>query len=170
MINATMEVRTEHSAADHDFNGLADRLLKITLLINLAMPGFLFLVAYLLRSMELLPKSGLVTGEIIQILFFALLFVAVSEVAVAYVLKKSLFAPDKVRPTLHDQAAFAKLATGGSITLAALGAASMVYGVILLILGMEITRVALFALASLVHFRLFRPTPDFLRSTITQAS
>jgi hypothetical protein len=120
--------------------------------------------------MDILPVGGLVPATTLQILFFALLFVAVSEVAVAFLLKKLFFSPDKVRPTLHDPAAFAKLATGGSIALAALGAASMIYGIILLILGMEITRVALFALISLVHFRLFRSTSDFLRSTITQAS
>lgn len=170
MTIATMEASTRHSAIEHDVNGLADRLLKITLGINLVMPGILFLFVYLLRSMDILPKSGLVSVDVLQILFFALLFVAVSEVAVAFVLKKMFYAPDKVRPTLHDQAAFAKLVTGGSIALAALGAASMIYGVVLLILGMEITRVALFALISLVHFRLFRPTSDFLRSTISQSS
>lgn len=170
MTNATMDIPTRHSLADHDVTGLADRLLKITLAINLVVPGLLFLCVYLLRSMDVLPQSELVTAEILQILFFALLFVAISEVAVAFVLKKSFFAPDKVRPTLHDPAAFAKLATSGSVALAALGAASMIYGVVLLILGMEITRVALFALISLIHFRLFRPTSDFLRTTITQAA
>ncbi len=169
-MNAAMEAPTRHPAVDHDIDGLADRLLKITLVINLAMPGLLFLCAYLLRSMEILPVGGLIPAETLQIVFFALLFVAVSEVAVAFVLKKMFFSPERVQPTLNDTDAFAKLVTGGSITLAALGAASMVYGVILFILGMDITRIALFALISMVHFRLFRPTSDFLRSVITQAS
>jgi len=170
MTNATMKEPTRHSAADHDISGLADRLLKITLAINLAMPAFLFLFAYLLRSMEILPVGGLVPAEALQIIFFALLFVAVSEVAVAFVLKKMFFSPERVRPTLDNPDAFAKLVTGGSVALAALGAASMIYGIILFILGMDMGRIALFALISMVHFRLFRPTSDFLRSVITQAT
>jgi hypothetical protein len=157
-------------AVDHDVSGLADRLLKLTLVINLVLPGIAFLIVYVLRAMEMLPMSELISSATLQLLFYALLFVAVSEVAVAFILKKAIFSPEKVRPTLDDAAAFTKLVTGGSITLAALGAASMIYGVVLYLLGMDATKVALFALIALIHFRLFRPTAEFLRSLIAQAS
>lgn len=170
LINATMEAPKPTELADHDVSGLADRLLKLTLTINLAMPGFLFLIVYLLRATEVLPTTALVPAETIQLLFYALLFVAVSEAGVAFALKKTFFAPEKVCSTLSDSAAFQKLVSTGSITLAALGAASMFYGVILYTLGLDIKMVAAFALIALIHFRLFRPTTDFLRSLIAQAS
>lgn len=170
MINSTLEAPTATQTLNHDVSGLADRLLMLTLVINLVMPGFLFLLVYILRVTEIMPPTALVSAETLQILFYALLCVAVSEVVVAFVIKKTFFSPEKVRPALADSAVFTKLVTGGSITLAALGAASMIYGVMLYILGLGVPRVALFALIALVHFRLFRPTADFLRALITQAS
>jgi hypothetical protein len=170
MLNSTMEAPTATQIANHDVSGLADRLLKLTLLINLALPGFLFLVVYLLKSVAILPSNTLIPSGTLQVIFYTLLFVAASEVGVAFILKKAFFAPEKVRPALHESAAFAKLVTAGSITLAALGASAMFYGVVLYMLGLEIKMVALFALIALVHFRLFRPTADSLRSLIAQAS
>lgn len=169
MFTTVTENPTQTQTVTHDVESLAGRLLKLSLIINIIAPAALFLVVYLLKSMEVLPSS-LVPSGTLQIIFFAFLFVAVSEVVVAFIIKKSLFSPDKIRPTLTDSGAFAKLMTAGTITLAALGGASMFYGILLYILGSGIANVAAFALIALVHFRLFRPTADFLRSLVAQAS
>lgn len=169
MFTTTTVDQVTQQSVTHDVDSLAGRLLKLSLIINLVAPAALFLVVYLLKSTEVLPSSLVPSGTLL-IIFFAFLFVAVSEIAVAFVIKKSIFAPDKVRPTLTDSGAFAKLMTAGTITLAALGGASMFYGILLYILGSSIANVAAFALIALVHFRLFRPTAEFLRSLITKAS
>ena len=165
----TMETHAPTLTAQHDLDSLGDRLLKLTLLINIVAPAALFLIAYLLRAAEIIQLSGLIEPGIMNIIFFVFLFITVSELGIAFVIKKSVFAPAKVRSVSNDPAAFAKLATAGSATLAALGAAAMFYGIILVVLGAEMTRVAVFALFALVHFRLFRPSADFLRSLLNQA-
>lgn len=169
MFTTTTENQTSTQTVTHDVESLAGRLLKLSLIINIVAPAAMFVVVYLLKSTELLPTS-LVPAGTLQIIFFAFLFVAISEVAVAFIIKKSVFAPDKVRPTLTDSGAFGKLMTAGTITLAALGGASMFYGILLYILGSSIANVAAFALIALVHFRLFRPTAEFLRSLIARSS
>jgi hypothetical protein len=165
-----MEQSTTSNSVTHDVDSLASRLLKLCLAINIVLPAVVFLVVYVLKSAGVLPSTSLVTPDILQILFYALLFVAALEVAVAFIIKRAIFAPDKVRPALASKEAFARLATGGSITLAALGGAAMMYGIILYILGLDMARVAIFALLTFVHFRLFRPTTEFLRSLIAQTS
>lgn len=169
MFTTAAEDHISTQTVTHDVESLAGRLLKLSLITNIVAPAAMFLVVYLLKSTEMLPTS-LVPAGTLQIIFFAFLFVAISEVAVAFIIKKSIFAPDKVRPSLTDSGAFAKLMTAGTVTLAALGGASMLYGILLYILGSGIANVAAFALIALVHFRLFRPTADFLRTLITQAS
>lgn len=169
MYNTVTDTPDTTHAVTHDIDGLASRLLKQSLFINVLAPAFFFLVAYLVRAGGILPATPLVDSGVLQILFYALLFVAVSEIGVAYVIKKTLFAPDKVRAALADPNAFTKLVTGGTITLAAIGATSIMYGIVLYLLGMEVTQFALFALIAMLHFRLFRPNADFLRSLIAQA-
>lgn len=169
MFNATSESSGITTSSRHDVANLGDRLLKLTLLINIALPAALFVVVYILRSMKLIPAQALVPIETLRILFFALVFVAVTELVTSFIVKKALFAPDKIRTVLHDLPGFAKLATGATITLAALGASAMMYGIVLYILGEDLTKVALFGLIALVHFRLFRPTAEFLRQTLDRA-
>lgn len=169
MFTTATENQTSTRTVSHDVESLAGRLLKLSLIINIVAPAAMFLVVYLLKSTEMLPTS-LVPAGTLQIIFFALLFVAISEVAVAFIIKKSIFSPDKVRTTLSDTAAFSKSMTAGTLTLAALGAASAFYGILLYILGINLVNVAAFALIALVHFRLFRPTAGFLHSLIAQSS
>ena len=169
MSSTTLESPGKSGSVDHDVGNLADRLLKLALAINIVAPAVIFGVMYLLRTMDVLPAESLIAAETLRILFYVLLFIAVSELATAFIVKNALFAPTKVRPTLGDTAAFAKLVTGGTITLAALGAASMMYGVVLYVLGEDLTKVALFGMIALVHFRLFRPTGDYLRELINIA-
>lgn len=166
-----VEMLTESASrtAHHDVDTLAGRLLKLAILINIVVPAFMFMVVYLLRVGGALPAS-LVPGGTLQIIFYAFLFVAISELAVAFVVKRAIFAPDKVRLTLGDSAAFTKLVGAGTIVLAALGAASMMYGIVLFILGAGLASVAAFGLIALIHFRLFRPSAEFIRSLITQLS
>jgi hypothetical protein len=106
MPSATIEQPNTLTSVTHDVESLAGRLLKLSLIINIVAPAAMFLVVYLLKSTEVLPSS-LVPSGTLQIMFFALLFVAVSEVAVAFIIKKSIFAPDKVRPTLTVSSALA---------------------------------------------------------------
>ncbi len=169
MFNATSESSSTVTSSRHDVANLADRLLKLTLLINVALPAALFVVVYILRSMKLIPTQVLVPIETLQILFFALVFVAVTELVTSFIVKKALFAPAKVRTVLNDASGFAKLAKGATVTLAALGASAVLYGIVLYILGEDLTKVALFGLIALVHLRLFRPTADFLRHTLDHA-
>lgn len=169
MFTTATEDHISIQTVTHDVESLAGRLLKLSLVINIVAPAAMFVVVYLLKSTEMLPTS-LVPAGTLQIIFFALLFVAVSELAVAFIIKKSIFSPDKVCISLTNPGAFPKLATAGTVTLAALGAASAFYGILLYILGISLVNVAAFGLITLVHFRLFRPTAEFLRSLIAQSS
>jgi hypothetical protein len=170
MLQTTMEQPAVRHSIDQDVDNLAGRLLRLCLLINIVIPAFLFLAVYLLRSTGALPAGSMVAPNVLQLLFYAFLVIAVSEVGVAFVIKRAVFSPEKIRPTLSDNSVFARHVTGGTVTLAALGAASAMYGVLLCLLGIEVTYFAAFALIALVHFRLFRPTPDTLRAIINQAS
>ncbi len=164
------EPRTAQPSVNHDTESLGGRLLRLSMLINLVMPLSLLLGVYVLRTLGVVPLEPLIPQSTLQLLFYVLLFVAVSELGVAFVLKRSILAPDKVRPTLNDAAAFARLVTTATIVLAALGAASLFYGVLLLLLGIGVASVAPFALIAFVHFRLFRPTAENLRTLILGSS
>lgn len=156
--------------APHDIEGLAGRALKLALFVNLLIPAMLVIAVYVLRLLDVMPRTTSFLPDKLQLLYFVLVFVALSELVAALVLKKAMFGPDKVRPTLGSTEEFGKLVIGGTVTLAALGASPVLYGIVLYILGEDISKVALFTLVTLVHFRLFRPTAEFLHHIVSRAA
>ncbi|HWO56222.1 MAG TPA: hypothetical protein VNN55_01520 [bacterium] len=161
---------TPFRSAAHDFDDLAARALRIALAVNVVIPLLLFVAIYLLKSAAIIPSSVSIPTSTQRLLFIVMALVAVSEVAVGFIVRKALFAPAKLRLILADADLFAKMVMGAGIVLAALGAASMVYGIVLYALGAPESWVAVFGLIGLVHFRLLRPTSEFLRAAATRAA
>jgi hypothetical protein len=170
MMNTTMPQNSEmQRAALPDIDELAGKALKLALFINLLIPALLIIAVYILSSMDMMPRAMSYPADTLQLMYFVLLAVALSEMVAALILRKAMFAPEKVRPVLGNSGEFSKLVMTGTTALAALGASPVIYALVLYILGEDISKTAIFPLVTLVHFRLFRPSAEFLREVVRQA-
>jgi hypothetical protein len=152
----------------HDFAHLAGEALKRGLLICAVAPMLLFIAAHVLRSTGLgIAEADRAPNE--QLLFYGLLVIGVADLAAAFVLRRVLFAPNRLRTVVNDSAAFRRQTLTAATILFALGASPMVYGVVLYLLGGDLRQLAAFAILDLVAFRLLRPSPDFLRNAAGRA-
>lgn len=149
----------------HDIDHLVGRAMRLGVWINIVAPAILATIAYLLfDSGTIQPNADMAEGQ--TVLFFALVGVAISELVVAFVMRRILFSPERAKPIRHDPALVELWVVRSSIVIFALGASPMAYGVILFFLSGDLRHLALFGIVCLLAYRLFRPTKDLLEAAL----
>jgi len=153
----------------HDCERLAERAAQRGVIINLLLPGVLVLLAFVVR------RNGIGTDESAApewqpLLFYVFLALGVADLFAAFALRRTLLAPMRLRAVLADAPAAERLIMNAATVAFALGASPMVYGIVLYLLGGDMQQVAVFAIVSLLAFRLLRPSAGFLEKALERAA
>jgi hypothetical protein len=141
------------------------RAMMLGLVLNLLLPAVIVAIGYFLRRiMDAESETAIMDPESLQILFFALLLVAVSEIPVVLFLKKLL-----LKPLPSNQAADADVPSvtfviSRFVLLYAVALSPSIYGLVYYLLGGEFRFFVLFGVISLLIFRLARPSQEFFYS------
>jgi hypothetical protein len=160
---------SSNPSRDASYDDLALRITKLGLLIHLIVPVLIVVAAYILRQQGMGVEPA-ARGDSYMFILFVLLAVALSEPIVAFFLRRLLLAPEKVRSLIGQRAALEALFVRTFLIVFCIGATPIVYGVVLLFLGGQITDVVGFALITLVSYRLLRPDAEFLVGVVKAAS
>jgi hypothetical protein len=137
------------------------------LLINLAGPfGVAMIAILLIQTGTVEPAMNFIESPL---LFYVLGGVAIMELAAGHFVRRTLFSVSKAREVAHDPAKTEQWVLRSSIVLFALGASPMFYGVVVYLLGGEISQLAFFGILTLVGYRLLRPTSSLLEETLAAA-
>ena len=133
------------------------------LILNMLLPIVVILAGLGVRHFVQGGAAEPVTDQT-RIIFYALLFVAVSEIGVTIFLKKLFLKP--LSTTEAPPASIPTIAFIQSryLILFNLAFAPTIYGFVWYFLGGELQEFVLFAVISLIIFRLVRPSADFFYS------
>ena len=147
---------------------LAERAARIGMIINLMLPAGIAILAYAIEASGGVPKWEITQSgpPIIFIVFGAL---AISELAVAFFIRRKFFSRDHVASFRTDSPAIDQWLMKSSIIVFALGASPMLYGAILYIFSGDVRQLAFFGIVTMLAYRLFRPSADQLENILSQA-
>jgi len=138
------------------------RIIYLGLVLNLLMPIVIVVAGYFIRqTMNSGGQSWGAAPDTVRILFWALLAVALSEVGVTLFLRKTLLQPNMRPAETSDPQTDIPHVQSRYIVLFALALSPAFYGLVLYLLGGEFREFVLFAVISLVIYRLVRPGQDF---------
>jgi hypothetical protein len=145
----------------HDLTHLLARTARLGVLINLAIPAAVALLAYGLRSgADVGTEASSVAGP--SLMFLVLVGLAVMELIGAFLLRRRFLSAERVRTIRHDPALVEQWLTRSAMLIFALGASPMVYGAGLYLWSGDLRHLAFFGIITLLAYRLFRPTEDLL--------
>jgi hypothetical protein len=99
-----------------------------------------------------------------QVIFYALLFVAVSELPVALLIKKQMLKPLPTKGTPPESVPTTAFVISRYLVIFNLAAACSIYGFVWFFLGGTFGEFVLFAVIGLIIFRLVRPSQEFFYS------
>jgi hypothetical protein len=145
----------------HDISHLLARTARLGVLINLAIPGALALLAYGLRAGVVMDTKSSSLPDSPPI-FLILVGFAVLELVGAFVLRRRLLSRQRARTLRHDPSLVEHWLMRSAIIIFALGASPMIYGAAFYLWSGDLRHLALFGIITLLAYRLFRPTEDQL--------
>lgn len=138
------------------------RVIYLGLVLNLLLPVVVVVAGYFIRQM--MNSGGEAWGaspDTLRILFWALLMVAASEVGVALFLRKTMLKANMCPADKSDPQTDIPLVQSRFVVLFALALSPSFYGLVVYLLGAEFREFVLFAVVSLVIYRLVRPGQEF---------
>jgi hypothetical protein len=160
------EVGMERWSNPVDAERIHSKLFNLGLSMNVLAPVVLIIVGAVLRA------KGVSMGgqKNLQIFFWALLFVALSEIPAIYIVRKTLLSGRRLSekgrvPSTPEQI----LMQWGVITFS-LALAPSIYGLIYHLLGGSLERFVLFAAITLFCFLVFKPKEEQISSFIRDRS
>jgi hypothetical protein len=137
------------------------RAIYLGLIFNLLTPIALLVLGFLIKRAMVTGGGGwAVTAETLQILFWTLLVVGLSELGVALYLKKILFRPGMPELREREPQAAVRFLLSRFVVLFALAMTPAVYGFVYYLMGGTFQHFVLFGLISLVIYRIVRPTQE----------
>ncbi len=143
--------------------GVLARVTYLGLFMNVIIPATVLVILLLLRG-DATGVAGPLWGTEPQgkLFFFALLAVTLGEFAATSIIRRKL--PEKALGPIEGppEEQFAKSALAFSIIIYSMNLSYTVYGVVLVILGMRLEVLMLFAALTMIAYQIFRPREAFL--------
>ena len=139
------------------------KVIYMGLILNMLLPIVVILAGLGVRHFVQGGEAGPVTDQT-RIMFYALLFVAVSEIGVTIFLKKLFLKPLPTTGEPSESIPTIAFIQSRYLILYNLAFAPAIYGFVWYFLGGELKEFVLFAVISLIMFRLVRPSADFFYS------
>jgi hypothetical protein len=147
-----------------DLSRVLAKPLYLGLLINIFFPAIILGIAYYLGKGE--PLEPKMPTEQLNIIFWALMAVAISDGAIAYFLKRKRFFVPMIRYKATFESDFSQGVFRASILGFAITAAIPIYGVVFYFLGGSFEHLFLFIIISFIVFQLIRPRFGFLEKVL----
>ena len=148
-----------------DVEYLTGKAARLGLMVNVGVPAIVVITAIALRQGGAIPSNG-DPPEWLPLLFYIMGAVAVADLAVAYFVRRFLFASNRLAVARNDPAQLEELVSRSLLIIFALGASPMVYGVVVYLLGGDLQQLAFFGILTLLGYRFLRPTADFLQGAL----
>lgn len=146
-----------------NLTGVLARVTYLGLFLNVIIPATVLVILLLLRG-DAAGAAGSLWGTEPQekLLFFVFLAVALGEFAAIAIIRRKL--PEKALGPIAGppDEQFAKSAMTLSIIIYSMNLSCTVYGAVLLVLGMRLEVLMLFAALTMVAYQIFRPREAFL--------
>ena len=140
-----------------------EKVLFLGLALNLLLPAVVLAAGFLVRQV-VFGGGALVVDDPSRVMFYVLLFVAASEIAVALFLKKIMLKPLPVTGEPADNVPTTTFVVSRYLVVFNLAAACSIYGFVWFMLGGTVAEFVLFAVIGLIIFRLVRPSKEFFYS------
>jgi len=138
------------------------RAVYLGLILNLLLPAVVVIAGYAIRRAMYADEVPWASAPgTLTILFWVLLCVALSEIPVALLLRKLLLTANMCSMEKDDPQAAIMKVQSRYIVLYALALSPTFYGLVLYLLGGAMREFVLFAVVSLVIYRLVRPGQEF---------
>jgi hypothetical protein len=149
---------------DHvDINRIHSRLFNLGLLMNVGMPAVIVFVGGLLKAHGIVGETG---ERELTIFFWALAAVAVSEIPVIYIIRRSFLSGSKAFMKSRGEMTIKQsLLQWGMITFS-LALAPSIYGLVYYLLGGTLEKFVLFTTLTLFCFLVFKPKLEEIDSFI----
>ncbi len=141
---------------------LHTRLLNLGLLLNVLAPVVIISVGAFLKAKGVSGSAG----TDLRVLFWALLVVALSEIPVIYIIKRSFLADDKGLQKSYKGLAPKQALIQWGLLIFFLSLAPTIYGFVYYLLGGTLERFVLFCAITLFCFLVFKPKLEEIRSFI----
>jgi hypothetical protein len=151
--------------SESDYAEVLERATKRGNQICVLAPLLLIGAIHLLRMAGITTPQG-ETPAIYDLLLMIFIALGVAEVAAAFFLRRSLFAPARFEPMRADHGRVADEIMRASTVVATVGAGPILYGAILYLMGGEVRDVVYFGLLNLLGFRLLRPDVFLLEKAL----
>lgn len=148
-----------------DSQQLAERAARLGMVINILLPAVVAIVAYAVHAAKLVSPIESFTSDP-PIIFMVFGAVALSELVVAYFMRRALFSRHRTTAIRDDATKVEQWVMRSSLVIFAIGASPMIYGAVLYLLSGDIRQLAFFGIVTLLAYRLFRPTPELLENSI----
>jgi cbb3-type cytochrome oxidase subunit 1 len=146
-----------------DINQVHSKLFNLGLLMNVGMPVVIVFVGGLLKAQGIGGEMG---ERELNVFFWALAAVAVSEIPVIYIIRRSFLSGSKAFMKSRSKMTIEQsLFQWGMITFS-LALAPSIYGLVYYLLGGALERFVLFAALTLLCFLVFKPKLEEIDSFV----
>jgi MFS family permease len=146
-----------------DINHLHSRLFNLGLLMNVGMPAVIIFVGGLLRAQGIVGEIG---ERELTIFFWALAAVAVSEIPVIYIIRRSFLSGSKTFMKSRSEMTIEQSLFQLGMIVFSLSLAPSIYGLVYYILGGTWEKFVLFAALTLFCFLIFKPKLEEIESFV----
>lgn len=143
-----------------DIDRVHTRLLNLGLLLNVLTPVIIISVGAFLKTRGISGSPG----TDLRIFFWALIAVALSEIPVIYVIKRSFLSGGKVFQKSRRHATAEQSLLQWGMMIFSLSLAPAIYGLVYYLLGGSLERFVLFAAITLFCFLVFKPKLEEINS------
>lgn len=147
-----------------DIDQLHSRLLNLGLMLNVLVPGMLLALGAFIKSKGI----GLNIGSNLRFIFWGLIIVAMGDIPIIYLLKRSSLFSRKVFHENHPQVQAEQLLFRWGILTFSLSLAPSIYGLVYYLIGGTFERFVLFVAITLLCFMLFKPKENDIRSFVEE--
>jgi hypothetical protein len=145
-----------------DIDSIHTRLLYLGLVIDVLVPVFLLSLGIFLKSKGVGGDMG--TG--LDIFFWVLIAVTLSEIPVIYLVRKTTLSARKVYLESHPQTSAGQLLCQWSLVVFSISLSPAFYGFLYYLMGGTLERFVLFSAFTLLCFMLFKPKLEELHSFV----
>jgi hypothetical protein len=146
-----------------DINRVHSRLFNLGLLMNVGMPAVIVFVGGLLRAQGIAGQTG---QKELTIFFWALAVVALSEIPVIYIIRRSLLSGGKAFMKHRGEMTIQRSLYQWGMMIFSLALAPSIYGLVYYLLGGTLEKFVLFAALTLFCFLVFKPKLEEIESFI----
>lgn len=153
-----METLSSHVDVDR----VHSRLLNLGLLLNVLAPVILISVGAFLKTRGISGSPG----TDLRIFFWALIVVALSEIPVIYIIRRSFLSGSKAFQKSRRHATTEQSLLQWGMIIFSLSLAPTIYGLIYYLLGGSLERFVLFAAITLFCFLVFKPKLEEISSFV----